>query len=62
MGILNGQIRVQDGSGDLAVAVLAAADFHQAVLAVAAVALAEGVHPEDGKSGFRNKLRIRKWE
>jgi hypothetical protein len=49
-GILISQIRVLDGSGDLA-----AADFRQEVLAVAAVASAEGVHPEGGKSGFRNK-------
>ena len=55
MGILSGQIQVLDGSGDLAVAVLAAADFRQEVLAVAEVASAEGVHPEGGKSGFRNK-------
>ena len=55
MGILNGLIRVLDGLGDLAVEVLAAEDFRQEVLAVEAVASAEGVHPEGGKSGLRNK-------
>lgn len=59
MGILSGQIRVPDGSRDLAVAEASAVVV---VSAAAEAVSAEGVHPAVGKSGFGKKQRIRKQE